>query len=115
MAEAEQLKDSEIDTQHLLLGLLRQSEGGAIKVLQNLGVDPTQLRNQVFRRLAEQGHPTASQFLPTPPLVNPNGTNPVNAHLELIQKILKHPEGSEAEFVRNNPGIIDPEFKKSSK
>lgn len=111
LAEAEQLKDSEINTQHLLLGLLRQPEGGAIKVLQNLGVDPTQLRTQVFRRLAEQNHPTASQFLPSPPIPNPDVTNPINkAHLALIQKILKHPECSEAQVVRNHPGIIAPEL-----
>jgi CHAT domain-containing protein/tetratricopeptide (TPR) repeat protein len=111
LAEAEQLKDSELDTQHLLLGLLRQAEGGAIKVLRDLGVDPNQLRTQVLRKLAEQGHPTASQFLPSPPPPNPNGTNSINeAHLALIQKILENPEGSEAQFVRNHPGIIAPEL-----
>ncbi|MGL4374929.1 MAG: Clp protease N-terminal domain-containing protein, partial [Microcoleaceae cyanobacterium] len=109
--EADKLNDSEIDTQHLLLGLLRQAEGGAIKVLQDLGVDPNQLRTQVLRKLAEQGHPTASQFLPSPPLPNPNGTNSINeAHLALIEKILENPEGSEAQFVRNHPGIIAPEL-----
>ena len=108
--EAEQLKDSEIDTQHLLLGLLRESKGGAIKVLQNLGVDPTYLRNQVFCRLAEQGHPIAS-LVPT--AINPNGTNLNNAHLAVIEKILQHPEGPEAIFVKNNPGIIDSELIKN--
>ncbi|MCL2925732.1 MAG: CHAT domain-containing protein [Trichodesmium sp. MAG_R04] len=108
--EAEQLKDSEIDAEHLLLGLLRESKGGVIKVLQNLGVDPTHLRNQVFYRLAEEGHPVAS---PVPTAIHPNGTNSNNAHLALIKKILQHPEGSEAKFVKNNPGIIDSKFIKN--
>ena len=108
--EAEQLQDSEIDTQHLLLGLLRQSQGAAIIVLQNLGVSSAQLRNQVFRRLVKQGHPTASQFLPVPSSVNSNRTNINLAYLSLIGKILKYPEGSEAECLKDNPGIIPPEF-----
>ncbi|NTW19572.1 MAG: hypothetical protein HGA42_08180 [Nostocales cyanobacterium W4_Combined_metabat2_030] len=108
--EADKLNDSEIDTQHLLLGLLRQAEGGAVRVLQELGIDPNQLRIKVLRKLAEQGHPTASQFLPDPPPINHNGTNSNKAHLDLIRKILKNPEGLEAQFVRNNPGIIEPEL-----
>ena len=108
--EADQLKDSEIDTEHLLLGLLRQTQGGAVRVLQILGVEPNELRNQVLRKLAEQGHPTASQFLPSSPPANSNGTDSNKVHLALIQKILENTQGSEAEVVRNNPDLIDPEL-----
>lgn len=109
-AEADKLNDSEIDTQHLLLGLLRQTQGWAVRVLQILGIEPNKLRTQVLRKLAEQGHPTASQFLPSPPPANSNGTDSNKEHLALIQKILENPQGSEAEVVRNNPDRIDPEL-----
>ncbi|NEO58394.1 MAG: hypothetical protein F6K54_38290 [Okeania sp. SIO3B5] len=105
--EAEKLKDSKIDTEHLLLGLLRHSEARVIKVLQNLGVSPAQLQNQVFGKL-KQAHLTASQPISTS--ANSSETNPNNAQLAMIDKILEHPEGSEAEVVKNNPGIIDPKL-----
>ncbi|NES65563.1 MAG: hypothetical protein F6K24_10035, partial [Okeania sp. SIO2D1] len=105
--EAEKLKESKIDTEHFLLALLSQSEERVIKVLQNLGVSPTQLRNQVFGKL-KQTHQTASQPISTS--ANSSGTNPNNAQLAMIDKILEHPEGSEAEVVKNNPGIIDPKL-----
>ncbi|NET44413.1 Clp protease N-terminal domain-containing protein [Okeania sp. SIO2B3] len=105
--EAEKLKDYKIDTEHFLLALLSQSEERAIKVLQNLGVSPTQLRNQVFGSF-KQADLTASQPISTS--ANSSGTNPNNAQLGMIDKILEHPEGSEAEVVKNNPGIIDPKL-----
>jgi CheY-like chemotaxis protein len=43
-----------IGTEHLLLGLVSQSEGGAAQVLSNLGADPVKVRRAVVRRLG--GH-----------------------------------------------------------
>ena len=108
--EAEQLKDSEIDTHHLLLGLLKQSEGGAIRVLQNLGVDSTQLRIQVFRKLVAQGHPTASEFLPTSIPTNSDETTRMKSQLDLIQELIQFPEGSLTEVVKSHTGIINGEL-----
>lgn len=36
-----------IGSEHLLLGLLREGEGVAARVLENLGADPTNIRTQV--------------------------------------------------------------------
>lgn len=36
-----------IGTEHLLLGLLREGEGVAARVLENLGADPSNIRTQV--------------------------------------------------------------------
>ncbi|MDJ0798996.1 MAG: ATP-dependent Clp protease ATP-binding subunit [Calothrix sp. MO_167.B12] len=51
--EARRLGNNFIGTEHLLLGLTEAGEGVAAKVLQNLGVDLSQVRNLVIRRLGE--------------------------------------------------------------
>jgi ATP-dependent Clp protease ATP-binding subunit ClpC len=38
---------SYIGTEHILLGLLREGEGIAARVLESMGADPTKIRNQV--------------------------------------------------------------------
>lgn len=38
---------SYIGTEHILLGLLREGEGIAARVLEALGADPVKIRNQV--------------------------------------------------------------------
>ncbi|MGB3680868.1 MAG: Clp protease N-terminal domain-containing protein [Rubrobacteraceae bacterium] len=49
--EARQLGDDYLGTEHLLLGLLEEPEGGAAQVLSNLGVDRGQARQTVMRML----------------------------------------------------------------
>ena len=45
--EANQLHHDYIGTEHILLGLIRESDGIAAKVLQNLGVEPAKVRSAV--------------------------------------------------------------------
>ena len=42
-----------IGTEHLLLGLLREGEGVAARVLENLDADPAKIRSQVIRMVGE--------------------------------------------------------------
>lgn len=51
--EARQLGHNYIGTEHLLLGLIREGEGVAARVLENLGVDLNKLRTNVIRMLGE--------------------------------------------------------------
>lgn len=53
MEEARQLGHNYIGTEHLLLGLIREGEGVAARVLENLGVDLGKVRTQVIRMLGE--------------------------------------------------------------
>ena len=46
--EADQLEDKEITTKHLLLGLIREGEGVAVRVLERMGVDLSQIRSEVI-------------------------------------------------------------------
>jgi ATP-dependent Clp protease ATP-binding subunit ClpC len=56
--EARQLGHNYIGTEHLLLGLIREGEGVAARVLENLGVDLTKVRSHVIRLLGESGAST---------------------------------------------------------
>ncbi|MBW4626578.1 MAG: AAA family ATPase [Brasilonema octagenarum HA4186-MV1] len=51
--EARSLGNNYIGTEHLLLGLTEAGEGVAAKVLQNLGLDLSQIRTAVIRQLGE--------------------------------------------------------------
>ncbi len=51
--EARQLGHNYIGTEHLLLGLIREGEGVAARVLENLGVDLNKVRSNVIKMLGE--------------------------------------------------------------
>lgn len=57
--EARQLGHNYIGTEHLLLGLIREGEGVAARVLENLGVDLNKVRSNVVKMLGES-KPSAS-------------------------------------------------------
>jgi ATP-dependent Clp protease ATP-binding subunit ClpC len=56
LREALQLGHNYIDTEHLLLGLVREGEGVAVQVLVSLGADLARVRRQVIYLL---GHPSS--------------------------------------------------------
>ncbi|CAL9247123.1 unnamed protein product [Arabidopsis halleri] len=60
LEEARQLGHNYIGSEHLLLGLLREGEGVAARVLENLGADPSNIRTQVIRMVGENNEVTAS-------------------------------------------------------
>jgi ATP-dependent Clp protease ATP-binding subunit ClpC len=72
LEEARQLGHNYIGTEHLLLGLIREGEGVAARVLENLGVDLVKVRTQVIRMLGETAEvsttPGASGRTKTPTL-----------------------------------------------
>ncbi len=52
LSESLMLGHEYIDTEHILLGLIRGGEGVAVQLLVRLGVDPNMVRHQVIRILA---------------------------------------------------------------
>ena len=58
--EARQLGHNYIGTEHLLLGLIREGEGVAARVLENLGVDLNKGRSNVVKMLGESKPQTVS-------------------------------------------------------
>ncbi len=64
LEEARQLGHNYIGTEHLLLGLIREGEGVAARVLENLGVDLSKVRTQVIRMLGETAEVAAGASSP---------------------------------------------------
>jgi ATP-dependent Clp protease ATP-binding subunit ClpC len=60
LEEARQLGHNYIGTEHLLLGLIREGEGVAARVLENLGVNLSTIRSQVIRSLGESAETSSS-------------------------------------------------------
>ena len=67
--EARKLGHSHVGTEHLLLGIVRQSESTAAKILASLGVELEKIRHQVIHELGQRGPAVA----PTPPTA-PSGS-----------------------------------------
>uniref|UniRef100_A0A7N0RAN8 Clp protease ATP binding subunit n=1 Tax=Kalanchoe fedtschenkoi TaxID=63787 RepID=A0A7N0RAN8_KALFE len=68
LEEARQLGHNYIGSEHLLLGLLREGEGVAARVLENVGADASSIRTQVIRMVGETTDPV-------PASVGPSGGN----------------------------------------
>jgi ATP-dependent Clp protease ATP-binding subunit ClpC len=76
--EAKALNHSYVGTEHILLGLLREGEGVAARVLKSLEVDIERTRNEILKELdpnftppeteAEGGEPTSKKDVKTPAL-----------------------------------------------
>ena len=71
--EAKALNHSYVGTEHILLGLLREGEGVAARVLKTLDIDIERTRQEILRELdpqfasgAPEGGPTASSAGPNP-------------------------------------------------
>lgn len=58
LEEARQLGHNYIGTEHLLLGLIREGEGVAARVLENLNIDLSKVRTQIIRLLGETSEVT---------------------------------------------------------
>jgi len=77
LEEARQLGHNYIGTEHLLLGLIREGEGVAARVLENLGVDLSKVRTQVIRMLGETAEVStgSSQSRTKTPTLDEFGSN----------------------------------------
>ncbi|MEI7473164.1 MAG: ATP-dependent Clp protease ATP-binding subunit [bacterium] len=76
--EARQLGHNYIGTEHLLLGLIREGEGVAARVLENLGVDLNKVRSNVIKMLGETrtgSTTTTTQGKSKTPTLDEFGTN----------------------------------------
>ena len=79
--EARQLGHNYIGTEHLLLGLIREGEGVAAKVLENLGVELNKCRSNIIKMLGEtktssSGSSSSSSSLATPGANSKNAKTP---------------------------------------
>jgi ATP-dependent Clp protease ATP-binding subunit ClpC len=61
LRESLELGHDRVEPAHLLLGVLRQRDGVARRVLSGAGAHPPEARAEVERRLAETGHPSTQE------------------------------------------------------
>jgi ATP-dependent Clp protease ATP-binding subunit ClpC len=71
--EAKQLNHSYVGTEHILLGLLREGEGVAARVLKNLEVDIERTRNEILKELDPNFTPPESEQDPGAGSPGPGG------------------------------------------
>src|SRR5213083_2193297 len=78
--EARRMGHHYIGTEHLLLGLVRQTEGVAIDILKRLGISPEEVRKQTRRVLQEspvQSNQPSPEERPRPRPSRPEGKTPL--------------------------------------
>lgn len=115
LEEARQLGHNYIGTEHLLLGLIREGEGVAARVLENLGVDLSKVRTQVIRMLGETAEVSAgsSQGRTKTPTLDEFGANltqmagegkldPVVGRMKEIERVIQ----ILGRRTKNNPVLI---------
>jgi ATP-dependent Clp protease ATP-binding subunit ClpC len=111
--EARQLNHNYIGTEHLLLGLIREGEGVAARVLTNLGVDPAKVRVQTTSLLGAEGQPAAPKGKSKTPtldaygrdlttLARENKLDPVIGRSSEIERVIQ----ILSRRTKNNPALI---------
>jgi ATP-dependent Clp protease ATP-binding subunit ClpC len=63
--EAKALNHSYVGTEHILLGLLREGEGVAARVLQSLEINPARTRNEILKELNPNFVPPENESEPS--------------------------------------------------
>jgi ATP-dependent Clp protease ATP-binding subunit ClpC len=76
--EARRMGHSYIGTEHLLLGIMKEGESVAVRILIDLGVDPQKLLNDIVKILKDEtsgtaGEPKSSSAYPNTPTLNQFG------------------------------------------
>jgi ATP-dependent Clp protease ATP-binding subunit ClpC len=74
--EAKELNHSYVGTEHILLGLLREGEGVAARVLKGLQVDPARTRNEILKELDHNFTPPESEAESPQERSNKDGKTP---------------------------------------
>ncbi|HNJ05672.1 MAG TPA: Clp protease N-terminal domain-containing protein, partial [Leptospiraceae bacterium] len=64
--EAKRLGHDMIGPEHILLGLLREEDSVAIKILKNLNIDLQELRKEIERRTRQGGNTILLDISPNP-------------------------------------------------
>jgi len=111
--EARALAHNYIGTEHLLLGLVREGEGVAARVLSNLGVDPSKIRSEITKLLgvetavAPQKERTKTPTLDSygrdlTDLARENKLDPVIGRANEIERVIQ----VLSRRTKNNPALI---------
>ena len=111
--EARALAHNYIGTEHLLLGLVREGEGVAARVLANLGVDPAKIRSEITKLLGVETSPTPQKERTKTPTLDSYGRDltemaekksldPVIGRANEIERVIQ----ILSRRTKNNPALI---------
>jgi len=111
--EARSLTHNYIGTEHLLLGLIREGEGVAARVLSNLGVEPAKIRAEITKLLGVESTPTPMKERTRTPtldqygrdltqLARENKLDPVIGRHQEIERVIQ----VLSRRTKNNPALI---------
>src|SRR5437870_1815291 len=103
--EARTLKHNYIGTEHILLGLLREEEGLAARVLESLDITVERVRAQVVR-IVDSGEEVTSGQIP----FTPRSKKVLQLVLRMAQSLSHHDIGTEHILLclaRENEGIAE--------
>jgi len=111
--EARSLTHNYIGTEHLLLGLIREGEGVAARVLSNLGVEPAKIRAEITKLLGVESTPTPMKERTRTPtldqygrdltqLARENKLDPVIGRHSEIERVIQ----VLSRRTKNNPALI---------
>jgi ATP-dependent Clp protease ATP-binding subunit ClpA len=98
--EARQLGYKHIGTEHLLLGLLREKEGVAVKVLEALGVDLSELRKSTIREIVRQGYSIPQRPDPAATPKQKSESQTQDSPYQIVRKYPKPDETHEETIVK---------------
>jgi ATP-dependent Clp protease ATP-binding subunit ClpA len=94
--EARNLNHTYVGTEHLLLGLLREGEGVAARILKDHGADIEQMRLEVLKELdpnvASDQTPSCASRPVARPLLRTPGTNRILSLAQMEAQALGHPQ-----------------------
>ena len=82
--EAAQLGNTYVGTEHILLALVREGQGGAVRVLLGQGVQLNQVRQQVLQLLASSG-----AHVLVPREGDRRETDPLRAEVDRLRRLLR--------------------------
>jgi ATP-dependent Clp protease ATP-binding subunit ClpA len=101
--EARRLGHSHVGTEHLLLGIVREAESTAAKLLTSLGVTLEQVRHEVIATLG-QGHPGPSASPGSPPQTPAQPMGPFDRFSDRAKRVLALAQDEAMRFNHNYIG-----------
>jgi dihydroneopterin aldolase len=105
LRESMQLGHNYIGTEHILLGLVREGEGVAARVLSNLGVEADEVRREVVRMLGDE-----TSLEPEEPPVVEVGPREDERNPLLFRGLVKSLEVGTSVEGRSQPLIVDLDY-----
>jgi ATP-dependent Clp protease ATP-binding subunit ClpA len=96
MNEARRLNHHYIGTEHLLLGLVREGDGTAVRALESLGVNLEKVRTQTIQALSQTGLPQTMQVPPQlkAAQMEVEGPQQLKDALQALEAILREKEAA---------------------